>query len=218
MSFTEKERAFIKALRDQRLIDNSYKHRYDDVDVSYGGRAHLKNINPNKLTTEDILNMGVHAANAIINGNPKMRNMTNNAVKKFYGRGFWNDFNKGFMSVIKPAAKVAKVVAPLAGPEGMALSAGLHAVGLGKKKRGGKKVKDYANDFMEMDLSELADNVGSEAMEMLKKGRKMTGLGKKKRKVSEKTKKRGALISKLMREEGMTLGEASRYIKENNLI
>ena len=30
------------------------------------------------------------------------------------GKGFWKDFKKGFMSVINPAMKVAKVVAPLA--------------------------------------------------------------------------------------------------------
>ena len=55
-------------------------------------------------------------------------------------------------------------------------------------------------------------------------GLSAVGLGKrktkprKKRAPSEKMKKRGALVSKLMREEGMTLPEASRYIKQNNLI
>ncbi len=209
MSFSEQERAIIKALRDQRLLDNRYHHRYDTIDIKHGGNK--------KLSKQDFLNLGIQIAKSVIE-NPEVQALLNDTRKKVYGGGFWNDFNKGFMSVIKPAAQVAKVVAPIAGPEGMALSAGLHAVGLGKKKRGGKKIKDYANDFMEMDLSDIRDNIGSEAMAMLKKGRKMTGLGKKKRKVSERTKKRGALVSKLMKQEGMSLGEASRYIKENNLI
>jgi hypothetical protein len=34
----------------------------------------------------------------------------------------------------------------------------------------------------------------------------------------DKRKKRGALISKLMRQNNMTLGEASKHIKEHNLM
>ncbi|MCP4054784.1 MAG: hypothetical protein GY739_17420, partial [Mesoflavibacter sp.] len=54
-------------------------------------------------------------------------------------------------------------------------------------------------------------------------GMNAVGLGKKKkprkkRATSDKMKKRGQLVSRLMREEGMTLPEASRYIKENQLI
>ena len=54
-------------------------------------------------------------------------------------------------------------------------------------------------------------------------GMTAVGLGKKKkprkkRAPSAKMKKRGQLVSKLMKEEGLTLPEASRYIKENNLI
>lgn len=35
---------------------------------------------------------------------------------------------------------------------------------------------------------------------------------------SDKMKRRGQLVSRLMREEGMTLPQASRFIKENNLM
>lgn len=61
----------------------------------------------------------------------------------------------------------------------------------------------------------------------LKKGAKSTqyrGYGKtekapkKKRQQSEKQIKRGKLISQLMKEKKMTLGQASKYIKENNLV
>jgi hypothetical protein len=41
--------------------------------------------------------------------------------------------------------------------------------------------------------------------------------GKKTRAPSEARKARGAMVSKLMREKGMTLGEASKYIKEHGM-
>jgi hypothetical protein len=53
-----------------------------------------------------------------------------------HGAGFWSDFGDGFMSVIRPVAGIAKSVAPLLGPEGMAASGVLNAVGLGKARRG----------------------------------------------------------------------------------
>jgi hypothetical protein len=46
----------------------------------------------------------------------------------------------------------------------------------------------------------------------------MAAAGKKRRRVSEKTKKRHDLVRKLMREKGMTLPEASSYIKKHNLV
>jgi hypothetical protein len=53
-------------------------------------------------------------------------------------------------------------------------------------------------------------------------GMNAVGLGKKKprkkRVTSDKMKRRGKLVGQLMREQGLTLPEASRYIKENNLI
>jgi len=48
-------------------------------------------------------------------------------------------------------------------------------------------------------------------------GGAMSG-GKKKRVASSKMKQRGALVSKLMREKGMTLGQASSHISKHNLI
>jgi hypothetical protein len=47
------------------------------------------------------------------------------------------------------------------------------------------------------------------------------GLGKKPKKtrtLSEKQRKRNALVSKLMKQEGMTLPQASKHIKANNLV
>lgn len=49
-------------------------------------------------------------------------------------------------------------------------------------------------------------------------GEGVTSGGRKKRQASAKTKQRGAMVSKLMREKGMSLGEASKYIKTHGLI
>lgn len=55
------------------------------------------------------------------------------------GEGFWDDFKQGFMSVVKPVAGIAKSALPLLGPEGMAASGVLNAVGLGKRGRKPKR-------------------------------------------------------------------------------
>jgi hypothetical protein len=49
-----------------------------------------------------------------------------------HGKGFWNDFKQGFNSVVAPVAGVVKHIAPLAGPEGMAVSGALGAMGYGR--------------------------------------------------------------------------------------
>jgi len=53
-----------------------------------------------------------------------------------HGGSFFDDFGRGFMSVIRPAAGIAKSVAPLFGPEGAAVSGVLGSIGLGKARRG----------------------------------------------------------------------------------
>jgi len=55
-----------------------------------------------------------------------------------HGAGFWSDFGNGFMSVIRPVAGIAKSVAPLLGPEGMAASGVMNAIGLGSARRGAR--------------------------------------------------------------------------------
>ena len=52
---------------------------------------------------------------------------------RYEGKGFWDDFKRGFNMVFEPVASVAKVVAPFVGhPE---VTAGLTAVGYGKMSR-----------------------------------------------------------------------------------
>jgi hypothetical protein len=57
-------------------------------------------------------------------------------LHSLHGGSFFDDFGKGFMSVIRPAAGIAKSVAPLFGPEGAAVSGVLGSLGLGKARRG----------------------------------------------------------------------------------
>jgi len=57
-------------------------------------------------------------------------------LHSLHGAGFFDDFGRGFMSVIRPAAGIAKSVAPLFGPEGAAVSGVLGSIGLGKARRG----------------------------------------------------------------------------------
>lgn len=63
----------------------------------------------------------------------------------FSGGSFWSDFRDGFMSVIKPAASVAKVFLP------SAAKSALEVVGLGKKSKGKKSqgVAEYKKDNKE---------------------------------------------------------------------
>jgi hypothetical protein len=59
-------------------------------------------------------------------------------LHSLHGGGFFDDFAQGFMSVVKPVAGIAKAVAPMLGPEGMAASGVMGALGLGKHKRSHK--------------------------------------------------------------------------------
>lgn len=100
------------------------------------------------------------------------------------GSKFWNDFKKGFNMVMRPAANISKVVAPIAaaaiGPEALLIPLAFEGMA---QATGGKMNKP-----------------------------------KTKRKQSEKQIRRNDMVRKLMRENGMTLPEASKYIKQNNLI
>lgn len=63
-------------------------------------------------------------------------------------------------------------------------------------------------------VGEVLDAVKDVSGEIIGKGMKK----KRKRVVSDKMRKRGMLIKKLMKEKGLTLPQASKYIKQNNLL
>ena len=110
-------------------------------------------------------------------------------------------FGKGFMLPIKAAGAIGEAtgIAPLA-----AIGKATKAVGLGKGRK--KAMKDME------EVSEMEDEIGVGGAGAV------IGGAKKKRAasaVSSRRRARGQAISRLMKEQGMTLGQASKYIKEH---
>jgi hypothetical protein len=130
-------------------------------------------------------------ARAVGSGKPLGRTHSK-MMNDIRGAGFFDDFQKGFMSVIRPVASIAKPFLPLAGPYGAAGSAALSALGLGRRG---------------MDSDSEDDRV-----EAVGGRRKRASAGP-----NDARRKRGAMVSKLMREQGMTLGEASKHIKQHGM-
>jgi len=123
------------------------------------------------------------------------------------GSGFLGDFWKGFKSVIHPVSQVVSSVAHLIPhPVAQAVATGADVAGAvtgdGKKQ----SEKDKEDEKLGMEVKGLKN--------VEKKG------GKRRRKKAgsnDKRKRRGALVAKLMKEKKMTIGQASKYIKANNL-
>jgi hypothetical protein len=66
-------------------------------------------------------------------------------LHSLHGSGFFDDFKSGFNSVFAPVAGIVKSIAPLAGPEGMAASGVLGALGYGKMRGCGKAKRGGRN-------------------------------------------------------------------------
>lgn len=126
-------------------------------------------------------------ARAIGSGKPLGRTHSK-MVNSIQGAGFWDDFKSGFMSVVKPVASIAKPFLSMAGPYGAAGAAGLSALGLGK----------------------MGDSDSEDEVEVVGGRRTRAKAGP-----NDARRRRGAMVSKLMKEKGMSLGEASKYIKEH---
>lgn len=114
-------------------------------------------------------------------------------IGKLHGAGFLEDFKRGMTlgtTGMKGGANVS-------GPGYEALAGGVRT---GKYEGKGKLL-----------IKHLPDGAGEEMM---------LGSGKKKRRPAgpdDARRKRGAMVSKLMKEQGMTLAEASRHIKEHGM-
>lgn len=138
-------------------------------------------------------------------GGAKYGKMLREHFMKMKGSGFVDDFAQGFMGVVKP-----DIHSTLRGNMGatmsnaakmrdreMLKSAGAGRAGAGKCK-GGKEQEDA--EMMMGDGMLGKDGKGQ---------RKMAGGAMDARKA------RGQAVSRLMKEKGMSLGEASRYVKEH---
>lgn len=126
-------------------------------------------------------------------------------VKEMVGKGFFEDFGRGFMKGLKMVLSPVKAIASvIPHPAAQAVSKGLDMTGFGKT--GGSGLQD--------------DVAYTEAIEMdrTKQGGGRVKKVKRTRVQGERMKKRGALIKKLMKEKGMTLPQASKYIKEHDLV
>ena len=91
-------------------------------------------------------------------------------------------------------------------------------------KQGAQQVGKYAieagKDFLSA-APEIAETVGAESLEyaplLLAAGVEKPMKVKRKRQLSEKEKRRHALVRKIMSEKSLSLPQASKYIKENNI-
>lgn len=193
----------------------------EDIRQPKRGRGRKKRTSKKKVSKKQINDMGQMIAQLIIEKYPEM------GEESLKGGSFWNDFKKGFDTVMKPAAKVFKKVAPIVGgPAGAVGAEVVDALGYGAQ--GGNFWGDFKKGFDTVMkpagkvFKKVAPIVGgpggalaAEAVDALGYGSKPK---KQKRKQSAKMKRRGEMIKMLMNEEGMTLPEASRYIKNNNLV
>lgn len=121
---------------------------------------------------------------------------------KLDGSGFWKDFGEGFKKGIKGSNKIASKILPIASifqPELAPFAAASIAA---DRAMGGRRRKKCIGGASE--LYPPAIMKGGVKSGGAKSGGARTA--------------RGALIKQIMNKHGCTLGEASRYIKENNLM
>lgn len=119
-------------------------------------------------------------------------------LQKLHGRGFYDEFRKGFEGVIHP---------------------------IGGAETGAYKGEGTKKGQMRKTARKAYEEVGKDALEQHKEQHEamseIEGGGRKKKakrapaSASDARRARGAMVSKLMKEEGMTLGQASKYIKEH---
>ena len=184
-------------------------------------------------------------------------------LHSLHGAGFFDDFKKGFMSVIGPVAGIAKSVLPMMGPKGRMASAAMGALGLGKHRgRGtgagvlkithggatnsdtgayhgkgigaGREVDDRMMTGMGMlgqdghgtyqgsgFLSSLGIPVISNLAGMIGLGKEGCGTGGRRKRApagpSDGRRKRAEVVKRVMAEEGLSMIEASKFVKANNL-
>ena len=120
-------------------------------------------------------------------------------LKELHGAGWWDDFKSGFNSVVAPIAGVAKSVLPFAGPLGSLASAGIGALGYG-----------HGGEESESD-EECAG--GSRTGRYEGQGKLVITHGGKKR----RSNKRAEVVKRVMREKGLSMIEASKYVKAHGL-
>jgi hypothetical protein len=121
---------------------------------------------------------------------------------QLHGAGWWDDFKSGFNSVISPIAGVAKTVLPFVAPGvGSLASSAIGALGYGRHR--------HSDEESESD-EECEGGARTGAYEG--QGKLTITHGGKKR-----TNKRAAIVKKVMKSKGLSMIEASKYVKEHGL-
>ena len=143
------------------------------------------------------------------------------------GAGFFDDFKRGFDSVMKPVASIAKPILSVAGgPYGKIASVGLNALGYGKRKPGRPRkvgrprgsggvtgAGSYAGEGGVTGAGGILDLVGP-LLGML--GGRGKGKGKNP-KSARKPSQWNMLVQKVMSQHNCNMRDAIHYIKSNNM-
>jgi hypothetical protein len=143
-------------------------------------------------------------------------------IQELHGAGFFDDFAKGFMSVVKPIASIAKpVLSFIPHPAAQAASGILGALGAGKQRKQRKPMDE---------LEQLHEMHGGQ-MHMATCGGRLhggmdtgayKGEGRRRRvkkPVSEHDgrRKRAEVVKRVMQDRGVSMIEASRIVKQEGL-
>ena len=130
------------------------------------------------------------------------------------GSGWWDDFRSGFKSVGDVALHPLLSVLPY----GNLASTALRTVGLGKAKAGGRTRAGAMPNTAEMMVMRQPHLQKMLQLENLQKqGMGRTRAGKKPSAGSDGRMTRASIVAKVMREQGLPLGQASKYVKAHNL-
>jgi len=144
-------------------------------------------------------------------------------LHSLHGAGWFDDFKSGFNSVIAPVAGVAKSVLPLLGPEGMAASGVINALGYGRRRRrGGASNSDtgaYEGHGRERDDMAML-GMGTGAGLLGENGHGIRMGGRRRRAPagpSDGRRRRAEIVKRVMAERGLSMIEASKAVKAEGL-
>jgi hypothetical protein len=128
------------------------------------------------------------------------------------GGSFWSDFADGFKKGFTTTLDIGSKLLPLVGLGHQAKGTFGDMEGCGKKKRAPRRKKIIKEELSSSEEEEMEHEqientrlkkIENVVKDMKKENKKMI---------------RGQLVKKLMAEKGMTLGQASKHIKEHKLI
>jgi hypothetical protein len=173
---------------------------------------------------------GYEGAGAGMNEATQMGLHLGKHLHSLHGAGFWDDFKSGFNAVVAPVAGVAKSILPILGPEGMAASGVINALGYGHAKRGarGRPRKGgatnsdtgaYEGHGRERD-DRAFTGLGTGAGLLGENGHGIRMGGRRRRAPagpSDGRRRRAEIVKRVMAERGLSMIEASKAVKAEGL-